>query len=194
MGLRVRKRVWITAMVVALGGLLVWLDPRGPQEGEIDQEARAQEPGHVLENAEITLFGESGAIQQSLVTPRLVHTPQTAMTDVMSPRATLFDSEQREWLATADTGTLNTDSQALTLRGSARLLAPEEGWQLDTQQLNYDGVTRHAWSDTPVLLQQPPQRMEASRMDVWLDDSQVRLTNNVRGVHPPATRNPEESR
>jgi len=48
----------------------------------------------------------------------------------------------------------------------------------------------HAWSDTHVVLQQPPQRMEASRMDVWLDDSQVRLTNNVRGVHPPATRSP----
>ncbi|WP_188638376.1 LPS export ABC transporter periplasmic protein LptC [Vreelandella lutescens] len=190
MGFRVKKRVWITVMVVALGGVLVWLDPRGPQESEIDQEARAQEPGHALENAEITLFGESGAIQQSLVAPRLVHTPQTAITDVTSPRATLFDSEQREWLATSNTGTLNTDTQALTLNGSARLLAPEEGWQLDTEQLNYDGVTRHAWSDTPVLLQQPPQRMEASRMDVWLDDSQVRLTNNVRGVHPPATRSP----
>ena len=76
-------------MVIALGGVLVWLDPRGPQETEIDSEARAQEPGHVLENAEITLFGETGTIQQSLVTPRLVHTPQTAMTDVLSPRATL---------------------------------------------------------------------------------------------------------
>lgn len=190
MGVKLRKRVWVTALVVVLGMLLVWLDPRSAQERDIDEQARAQEPGHVLENAEITLFGESGAIQLSLVTPRLVHTPQTALTDVVSPRATLFDSEQREWLATADTGTLNTDTQALTLRGSARLLAPEEGWQLDTQQLNYDGVTRHAWSTTPVLLQQPPQRMEASRMDVWLDDSQVRLTNNVRGVHPPATRTP----
>ena len=190
MRFRVRKRVWITAMVIALGGVLVWLDPRGPQETEIDSEARAQEPGHVLENAEITLFGETGTIQQSLVTPQLVHTPQTAMTDVLSPRATLFDSEQREWLATANTGTLNTETQALTLAGSARLLAPEEGWQLDTELLNYDGTTRHAWSDTHVVLQQPPQRMEASRMDVWLDDSQVRLTNNVRGVHPPATRSP----
>ena len=190
MGVKLRKRVWVTALVVVLGMLLVWLDPRSAQERDIDEQARAQEPGHVLETAEITIVGESGAIQQSLVTPRLVHTPQTAMTDVVSPRATLFDSEQREWLATADTGTLNTDTQALTLRGSARLLAPEEGWQLDTQQLNYDGVTRHAWSTTPVLLQQPPQRMEASRMDVWLDDSQVRLTNNVRGVHPPATRTP----
>ncbi len=45
MRFRVRKRVWITAMVIALGGVLVWLDPRGPQETEIDSEARAQEPG-----------------------------------------------------------------------------------------------------------------------------------------------------
>ncbi|WP_404374874.1 LPS export ABC transporter periplasmic protein LptC [Vreelandella aquamarina] len=190
MQVRVKKRVWLTGMVIALGGLLVWLDPRGPQDRVLDPEARAQEPGHVLENAEITLFGESGAIQQSLATPQLVHTPQTAMTEVLSPHVTLFDSEQREWLATANTGTLNTETQALTLAGSARLLAPEEGWQLDTELLNYDGITRHAWSDTHVVLQQPPQHMEASRMDVWLDDSQVRLTNNVRGVHPPATQSP----
>ncbi|WP_176472084.1 LPS export ABC transporter periplasmic protein LptC [Vreelandella alkaliphila] len=184
----VKKRIWITIMVLALGGVLVWLDPRGPQDQSIDAEARAQEPGHVLENAEITLFGDTGAIQQSLTTPRLVHTPQTAMTDVLSPRATLFDSEERQWLATAETGTLNTDTQALTLAGSAQLLAPDEGWQLNTELLHYDGITRHAWSDAETILQQPPQRIDASRMDVWLDDSQIRLTNNVRGIHPPATR------
>lgn len=184
----VKKRVWVTAMVLILGGVLVWLDPRGPQDQAIDPEARAQEPGHVLENAEITLFGETGAIQQSLTTPRLVHTPQAAMTDVTQPRVILFDSEERQWRATAETGTLNTDTQLLTLAGSAQLLAPDEGWQLNTELLHYDGITRHAWSDAETILQQPPQRIDASRMDVWLDDSQIRLTNNVRGVHPPATR------
>ncbi|MDX1712684.1 MAG: LPS export ABC transporter periplasmic protein LptC [Halomonas venusta] len=183
-----KKRVWITTIVFALGGVLAWLDPRGPQDQLIDPEARAQEPGHVLENAEITLFGDTGAIQQSLATPRLVHTPQTAMTEVTSPRATLFDREERQWLATAQSGTLNTDTQALTLAGSAQLLAPDEGWQLNTELLHYNGITRHAWSDAETILQQPPQRISASRMDVWLDDSQIRLTNNVRGVHPPATR------
>ncbi|WP_394424911.1 LPS export ABC transporter periplasmic protein LptC [Vreelandella stevensii] len=193
MGIRVKKRVWLTGLVITLGGLLVWLDPRAPQQREVDPEAQAQEPGHVLENAEITLFGEDGTLQQSLIAPRLVHTPQAAMTNVTSPRATLFDSEQREWLAVADTGTLNTDTQALTLAGSARLLAPDEGWQLDTDLLHYDGLARHAWSDTPVVLQQPPQRIEASRMDVWLDDSRVSLINNVRGVHPPAPHSSQES-
>ena len=187
---RVKKRVWLTGMVIALGTLLVWIDPRGPQEITPDPEAQAEEPGHVLENAEITLFGETGAIQQSLITPYLVHTPQQAITQATSPRATIFDSEQREWLATANTGTLNTDTHALTLTGSARLLAPDEGWQLDTESLHYDGMTRHAWSEAPVLLQQPPQQISALRMDIWLDTSQVRLTDNVRGTHPPATQTP----
>lgn len=187
---RVKKRIWLAGLVVALGAMLVWLDPRGPQEGTLDPEAQAQEPGHVLENAEITLFGETGAVQQSLATPHLVHTPQSAMTEASLPRATLFDSEQRQWLATANTGTLNTDTQSLTMAGSARLLAPDEGWQLDTELLRYDGIVRHAWSESPTLLQQPPQQMSASRIDVWLDDSQVRLTDNVRGTHPPATQTP----
>jgi lipopolysaccharide export system protein LptC len=75
----------------------------------------------------------------------------------------------------------------LLMSGSARLIAPDEGWQLDTELLHYDGLNQHAWSETPVVLQQPPQQMNASRMDVWLNKSQVRLTDNVRGTHPPAT-------
>lgn len=184
---RLKMRVWLTVLVVALGALLVWIDPRGPQEAGIDPEAQAQEPGHVLENAEITLFGDSGSVLQSLTTPRLIHTPQRGETWAERPQATLFDSEDRQWLASAEVGTLNTATQALLLSGSARLIAPDEGWQLDTELLHYDGLTQHAWSNTPVLLQQPPQQMSALNMDVWLNDSQVRLTDNVRGTHPPAT-------
>ncbi|MGP8290501.1 LPS export ABC transporter periplasmic protein LptC [Vreelandella zhanjiangensis] len=187
---RIKRRVWLAGLVIALGVLLVWLDPRGPQDQSVDPAAQAEEPGHVLENAEITLFGESGRIQQSLAAPLLVYIPQSTMAQATRPEATLFDSDNREWLANANEGELNTDTQELTLSGEARLIAPSEGWQLDTDLLRYDGLTRHAWSETPALLQQPPQRMSASRMDVWLDDSQVRLTDNVRGHHPPVTQTP----
>ncbi|MBP5980993.1 MAG: LPS export ABC transporter periplasmic protein LptC [Halomonas sp.] len=187
---RVKRRVWLAGLVIALGILLVWLDPRGSQDQSVDLEAQAEEPGHVLENAEITLFGESGRIQQSLAAPLLVYIPQSTMAQATQPAATLFDSDNREWLANANEGELNTDTQELTLSGEARLIAPSEGWQLDTDLLHYDGLTRHAWSETPALLQQPPQRISASRMDVWLDDSQVRLTDNVSGHHPPVTQTP----
>lgn len=190
---RFKVRIWLAGLVIALGALLVWLDPRGPQDTSIDPEAQAQEPGHVLENAEITLFGDNGNVLQSLKTPRLIHTPQQSETWTEEPEALLYDNEDRQWLASADVGTLNTATQSLLLSGSARLIAPDEGWQLDTELLHYDGVTQHAWSDTPVMLQQPPQQMSASRMDVWLNDSRVRLTDNVRGTHPPAKQSREES-
>ncbi|MCS2610001.1 LPS export ABC transporter periplasmic protein LptC [Halomonas dongshanensis] len=186
----IRKRVWITGLVVALGALLVWIDPRGPESVPIDPEAQADEPGHVLENAEVTLFGENGRISQSLATPRLIHTPQQNHTWVESPDALLYDSEQRQWLASADVGTLDTARQALTLTGNAHLIAPDEGWQLDSEELHYDGINAHAWSDVPVLLQQPPQTMNAERMDVWLDDSRVELSGRVRGHHPAETNRP----
>ena len=84
MRFRVRKRVWITAMVIALGGVLVWLDPRGPQETEIDSEARAQEPGHVLE---CRLPCWRNRHYSATCNPTAGAYPQTAMTDVLSPRA-----------------------------------------------------------------------------------------------------------
>lgn len=184
---RLKVRLWLTALVIALGALLVWVDPGGSQDPVIDPEAQAQEPGHVLENAEITLFGNNGNVSQSLKTSRLIHTPQQSETWTEEPKAKLYDSENRQWLASADVGTLNTTTQALLLSGSAHLIAPDEGWQLDTELLHYDGLAKHAWSKTPVMLQQPPQRMSALNMDVWLNDSQIRLTDNVRGIHPPAS-------
>lgn len=184
---RLKTRVWLTGLFIALGALLVWLEPGGPQRVAIDPDAQAQEPGHVLENAEITLFGENGNIVQLLQTPHLIHTPQSGETWSEQPRAILYDNENRQWRANADVGTLNANTHVLVLSGSAQLFAPDEGWQLNTELLHYDGLNQHAWSDVPVLLQQPPQRMSASSMDVWLNDSQVRLTDNVRGTHPPAT-------
>lgn len=183
---QLKVRLWLGGLVIALGALLVWIDPGGLQDTVIDPEAQAQEPGHVLENAGITLFGDNGNVLQSLTTPRLIHTPQRSETWIEEPRAILHDNEDRQWLASAEVGTLNTRTQALQLSGSARLIAPDEGWQLDTERLHCDGLNQHAWSETPVLLQQPPQQMHASRMDVWLNESQVRLTDDVRGTHPPA--------
>lgn len=190
---RLNTRIWLAGLIIGLGMLLVWLGPGGPQEVALDPEAQAQEPGHVLENAEITLFGESGNVMQSLQTPHLIHTPQSGETWSQEPRALLYDNENRQWLASAETGTLNANTHALMLAGSARLIAPDEGWQLDTERLHYNGMDQHAWSEAPVLLQQPPQQMTASHMDVWLNNSQVRLSGDVQGFHPPATQRPQES-
>ncbi|UYF98555.1 LPS export ABC transporter periplasmic protein LptC [Halomonas sp. GD1P12] len=182
---RIKKRLWLPALVIALGAWLVWLDPGGPATVAVDPDVQREEPGHVLENAGLTLFNDTGGVSQRLDTPRLVHTPQRALTEIEAPRATLYDSEQRQWLASADHGTLQNERQTLILEGNARLLAPDEGWQLDTERLHYEGLERHAYTEAPALLQQPPQRMSAERMDVWLDESQVRMSDNVRGTHPP---------
>ncbi|WP_181870722.1 LPS export ABC transporter periplasmic protein LptC [Vreelandella rituensis] len=185
--------LWIAGMVALLGGLLVYLDPRAPQEVAVDPAAQAEEPNHVLEGADMTLFGADGLIQQSIRTPHLVHIPQDSLTQVEMPRARLYDEQRREWLASADNGTVDIATHRLSLSGSARLIAPESGWQLDSEVLHYDSRQAHAWSDAPVLLQQPPQHMRALRMDTWLNDSQVRLTGDVQGYHPAATHEQEET-
>ncbi len=71
--------------------------------------------------------------------------------------------------------------------GDARLRAPAERWELETETLHYDADTGHAWSTTPATLRQPPQRMSGERFDAWLHDNRARLTDNVRGHHPPET-------
>ena len=184
-------RVWLLLILLALGGALVLLDPRGgPEYGEVPRD-EAGEPDYYLEGARLTRFDAEGRAHQRLDTPRLVHTPHDDVTRLQTPDARLHDSAGRVWYAQADSGVLGPGGNPLTLSGDARLNAPEERWQLDTEVLHFDADTGHAWSDTPALLRQPPQRMSGDRFDAWIHDNRARLTDNVRGHHPPATR--EES-
>jgi lipopolysaccharide export system protein LptC len=186
-------RVWLLLLLLALGGLLVWLDPRDtPDPGPVPRD-EAGEPDYYLEEARLTRFDAEGRAHQRLDTPRLVHTPHDDVTRATTPVAQLFDRGGRRWIASGDEGRLGPGGNPLTLTGEARLLAPEERWQLDTEVLHFDADTGHAWSETPALLQQPPQHMRGDRFDAWIHDNRARLTDNVRGHHPPEGHPPPDA-
>ncbi|ATJ82160.1 LPS export ABC transporter periplasmic protein LptC [Halomonas beimenensis] len=186
-------RTWLTALLRELGVGLAMLDTRdGDRPGPIPRDT-AGEPDYYLEDVRLTRFDAEGAPHQRLTTPRLVHTPVDDVTRLTAPNARLRDDADRLWLASAERGRLGPGGTPLVLEGEARLTAPEERLRLDTERLHYDADTAHAWSDVPARLSQPPQWMRGERFDAWLDDNRVRLTDNVRGHHPPDTQEDPES-
>ncbi|NIC04521.1 LPS export ABC transporter periplasmic protein LptC [Billgrantia bachuensis] len=186
-------RAWLFLLLLALGGLIAWLDPwREPTPGPVPTD-EAGEPDYYLEQAQLTRFDVEGRAHQRLESPRLVHTPHDDVTRAVTPLAHLIDREGRLWVASGKEGRLGPGGNPLTLSGDARLLAPEERWQLDTETLNFDANVGHAWSDTPALLQQPPQRMRGERFDAWIHDNRARLTDNVRGHHIPEVAQPGQA-
>lgn len=183
-------RTGLVLLIVALGGILTFLDPRdiilpSPVPGDSDDV-----PDYIIQGAHLTRFDENGQPHQRVESPRVVHTPDD-VTRLKRPVIHLIDDDQRTWVASALNGKLSNKEDLLTLEGQARLYAPEERWQLDTHTLHYDGNTDHVWSDDYSILRQPPQRMTGYHFDAWLDDNRATLTDNVRGYHPPAT--PETS-
>ncbi|MDT8896386.1 LPS export ABC transporter periplasmic protein LptC [Halomonas sp. I1] len=180
-------RTWLFFLLLLLGGGLALLDSRDTDApGPVPQDA-AGEPDYYLEDVEATRFDAEGRPHQHLVTPRLVHTPVDDVTRLENPDVRLRDNDGRRWLARAEKGRLETGGNPLVLAGDVHLEAPEERWHLTTRTLHYDADTGHAWSDTPTTVSQPPQSMRGQRFDAWLHDNRVRLTDNVRGHHPPAT-------
>lgn len=186
-------RTGLLLLLLALGGGLALLDlQEAPLPGPVPSDASG-EPDYYLENARLTRFDATGQPHQRLDTPRLTHTPHDDITRLEQPKGRLYDASGRIWLASGDQGTLGAGGTPLTLTGDARLLAPAERWQLDTEILHFDADRGHAWSETPALLRQPPQRMRGERFDAWIHDNRARLTDNVRGHHPPVTREDPES-
>ncbi|MCH4561633.1 MULTISPECIES: LPS export ABC transporter periplasmic protein LptC [Halomonas] len=180
-------RVWLFLLLLVLGGVLALLDQRASREPGPVPRDEAGEPDYYLEGVRLTRFDAEGRAHQRLDTPRLVHTPHDDVTRLQAPAARLIDTSGRTWFGHGAVGTLGADGNPLTLSGDARLRAPAERWQLDTDILHFDADTGHAWSETAALLQQPPQRMRGERFDAWIHDNRVRLTDNVRGHHPPET-------
>ncbi|MCK2182600.1 LPS export ABC transporter periplasmic protein LptC [Halomonas getboli] len=185
-------RTWLFLLLLALGGGLALLDQRSVAPPGPAPQGATGEPDYYLENAHLTRFDAQGRPHQRLTTPRLEHTPEDDVTRLTTPHAQLRDSEGRLWLADGKKGRLENGGHLLTLEGQAVLTAPEERWRLETERLHYDSDTGHAWSDTPARLSQPPQWMRGERFDAWLDDNRARLTDNVRGHHPPDTQEDPE--
>lgn len=180
-------RTGLLLLLLALGGGLALLDLRDtPRPGPVPG-GEAGEPDYYLEDARLTRFDAQGLPHQRLDSPRLTHTPHDDVTRLARPQGRLLDDSGRVWLASGERGTLGAGGNPLTLTGDARLLAPAERWQLDTEVLHFDADSGHAWSETPALLRQPPQRMRGERFDAWIHDNRARLTDNVRGHHPPVT-------
>lgn len=188
MALRLPKppvKFWLVLILLALGGLLAVIEQRDASlPGPVPRD-EAGEPDFYLEGARMTRFDVQGNPHQRLETPRLVHTPVDDVTRAVTPRIRLYDEEGRIWFASGDTGTLGAGGNPLTLEGDAQLEAPEEGWRLDTEVLVYDGDAGHAWSESAALLRQHEQRVRGERFDAWIDEGRMRLTDNVRGMHPP---------
>ncbi|MEQ6918359.1 LPS export ABC transporter periplasmic protein LptC [Halomonas aquatica] len=186
-------RTGLLLLLFALGGGLALLDLQdAPLPGPVPGGASG-EPDYYLENARLTRFDAKGQPHQRLDTPRLTHTPHDDITRLQRPQGKLLDDSGRVWLARGDRGTLETGGNPLTLSGDAQLRAPAERWQLDTEILHFDADSGHAWSETPAVLRQPPQRMSGERFDAWIHDNRARLTDNVRGHHPPQTHEDPES-
>lgn len=181
-------RLWLVLILLVLGGVLALVERRGDvAPGPVPRD-EAGEPDYYLEGVRLVRFDAQGRDHQRLETPRLVHTPQDDVTRLRTPSARLVDDSGRLWMASAESGILASGGNPLTLSGEARLVAPRERWQLDTEILHFDADSGHAWSETPALLQQPPQEIRGNRLDVWINDNHARLTDNVRGYHPPETR------
>lgn len=180
-------RTWLALLLLALGAGLALLDLHESGTPEQAPGATVGEPDFYLESTRLTRYDAQGRPHQRVTTPRLVHTPEDDVTRLEAPRIRLHDDAGRLWVAEADKGTLGPGGNPLSLDGNARLEAPAERWELETQAMHYDADTSHAWSTTPATLRQPPQRMSGDRFDAWLNDNRARLTDNVRGHHPPET-------
>lgn len=87
----------------------------------------------------------------------------SAFVEFRAVELTLFERDGAEAAhLTADTGELETRTEAMVARGDVVLVTTEGGRRIETEELHYDPRQRRIWSDVPTVIIDAGDRLEGT--------------------------------
>lgn len=117
-----------------------------------------------------------GVLQAVLLADTAYLYEDSAAVDVRQVHLTMFDEQGREAAdLTADSGDLDTRTEAMVARGNVVLIAQEGGRRIETEELHFDPNGDRIWSEVPTTMREDGTVVHGSGFtaDAGLDDITV---------------------
>ncbi|MFN3983962.1 MAG: LPS export ABC transporter periplasmic protein LptC [Rhodocyclaceae bacterium] len=151
------EQLYPIIVLAVLAGATLWLE-RSTREDAPEERARVLgEPDFIAEQARITSFDASGALQYALVAERITHIPDGELTLLDAPVLDM-EQEDRGLRVTARTGEVRRRGEQVFLRGDVHVwregLDGEADLTLDAHSLTLWPDDQRARSDEPVHIVQ----------------------------------------
>ncbi len=185
----VRPSSWLPLGVLAmLVALTWWLDQLVQPEGARAKAAGRHDPDLIVENFRARKYGEDGRTLYTLAARKMVHYPDddSAVLDRIGFEA--FEPRQPRVTVSSDRGRLLEGGDKVWFEGNVVLVREADGKyeasRLTTDRLLVLPDTGVARTSSPVLLENPSARVEASGLELNNQERTLRL-DRVRATYRP---------
>lgn len=180
----IRPSSWLPLGLLAmLVALTWWLDQLVQPQGRRSDAARRHDPDLIVENFSARKYGEDGRTLYTLAARKMVHYPDddSALLDRIGFEA--YEPRQPKVTIASDRGRLLEGGDKVWFEGNVVVVREADGKyeasKLTTDELLVLPDTGVARTSSPVLLENPSARVEASGLEL---NNQAR-TLKLDGVH-----------
>ena len=176
----------ISFMIIAALAFVSWLLNNKTQTiKQTTDKTTRHDPDYYANNLQTYILDETGAPSYYLETTALTHYPDNNTTELNEPRFLLYNQNQISWSINAASGRIETDRNEIQLSG--KVLAQDKSTaqkiSLKTNTLLFKPDTKTAETTAQVFIQNTHGKTEATGLNADLNNNQLKLLANVRGVY-----------
>ena len=178
------------AVVLLFAGLLSlgWWVRELLQPPATVQRTSIETPAYIAENLTVFTYGESGLLEQKLLTPLMKHYDSRATTELSQPILWLYNPDAEPWRLQAEEALVHSDENTVFMPGEVimdRAASPgEPPYHLVTRDLTYRTTDTYATTEQAVRIDSGQQWITGIGLQGWLKQPvRINLLHEVRGYY-----------
>jgi lipopolysaccharide export system protein LptC len=187
-----RVRYWLPLLpLLGLLGATYWLNQQVQPEPAKPDSSRRHDPDSIVENFSAVKLNKQGTPYFIMSAAKMLHYPDDDSTALEAPRLTLLAEDSPPLLATAESGSISSKGDELSLQGGVEVL---RGAAQEQDQLNLKTESLHiipdqdlARSDMAVKLTEANTTVNAIGLELNNKTRTIKLLSRVKSEYvPPA--------
>jgi lipopolysaccharide export system protein LptC len=155
----------------------------------LPQPSDNNDPDAYMEDIVAKRLNTAGILDAELISPRLVHYPQTNRTEALNPDMIFYSDQHPPWEVTAPHGIANSGLEVIYLDGNVKVRQHPSATSYEitllTNTLTLYPDKDYAETSSPVTVLQHDDHVESVGMQINLAQGWVKLLSSARGYYAP---------
>ncbi len=170
--------------------LTTWLSQRGQAPKPRPEQIGEPITTYFIRGLEATVTGADGQPSHQMQSDALLHYAEVDRVELKQPSLTVYLPEGEQWQIEAEQGSLEGESNQITLEGSVLLSqrSDTQPLKMETDRLQLYPDTRYGESDALVTISAPSGRISGTGMQLYGDERRLLLLSEVRGQYDSTIR------
>lgn len=189
--MRLEKRQWVHIFLSLFAvSIFCWQNMHQSELPEVHLIPK-KGPDQQFHNLLVKEFDASGQLVHTLVSPYVMHLPETNQYHVSTPNIHLQNVNQSTWDITAKTATVEQNAHYLILKDDVLMQSAATSTHpasiIKTEFIQYS--PKKKWVTTPqkIIWQQAQNQIESIGMNGFLEEGRIELLSHAKAIYDPKT-------